>query len=75
VLDEPRTDMPEPDEVRDAIDVWDIEARASRRGAKDVGYSPAPDGAGWCFVLHEFQPGLRPLRPRDARDRLAAGQP
>jgi phospholipase C len=55
LLDEPRTDIPEPDDVREAIDSWSTNARASRRGAKDVGYSPAPDGAGRAFTLHEFQ--------------------
>jgi phospholipase C len=55
LLDEPRTDVPEPDEVRTAIDAWSAAARASRRGAREVGYSSAPDGAGRPFALHEFQ--------------------
>jgi phospholipase C len=55
LLDEPRKDIPEPDGAREAIDVWSAEARASRRGAKDAGYSPAPDGAARPFALHEFQ--------------------
>jgi phospholipase C len=55
LLDDPRSDIPEPEEAREEIDSWSIEARASRRGSQDVGYSPAPDGAGRPFALHEFQ--------------------
>jgi phospholipase C len=55
LLDDPREDIPEPQEAREAIDAWSLEARASRRGARDVGFSPAPDGAGRPFALHEFQ--------------------
>jgi phospholipase C len=55
LLDDPRSDIPEPDEAREAIDAWSAEARASRRGSRDVGYASAPDGAGRPFALHEFQ--------------------
>jgi phospholipase C len=55
LVDEPRTDIPGPDEARRAIDAWAVEAKASRRGASDVGYSRAPDGAGRHFALHDFQ--------------------
>lgn len=55
LLDEPRSDIPEAEEARDAIDALSIEARASRRTSRRVGYSAAPDGAGRPFALHEFQ--------------------
>jgi phospholipase C len=55
LLDEPRSDIPEPERARAAIDAWSVEARASRRGSADVGYSPAPDGAGRALALHRFQ--------------------
>jgi len=55
LLDDPREDIPEPHEAREAIDAWSLEARASRRGARHVGHSSASDGAGHAFALHEFQ--------------------
>jgi len=55
LLDDPRTDIPEPREARSAIDAWLLEARASRRGSRERGHSSAPDGAGRPFALHEFQ--------------------
>jgi phospholipase C len=55
LLDDPREDIPEPEEAREAIDAWRLQARASRRGTGDVGYSAAPDGAGRPFALHAFQ--------------------
>jgi phospholipase C len=55
LLDDPRSDTPEPEEAREAIDAWSAEARASRRGTAAVGHSSAPDGAGRPFALHEFQ--------------------
>jgi phospholipase C len=55
LLDDPREDIPEPQEAREAIAAWSIEARASRRGTAGVRHSSAPDGAGHPFDLHEFQ--------------------
>jgi phospholipase C len=55
LLDEPRGDIPEPEEAREAIDAWSVEARASRRASRRVGYSAAPDGTGRPFALHGFQ--------------------
>jgi phospholipase C len=55
LLDDPRSDIPEPEKAREALDAWSAEARASRRGSRDVGYASAPDGAGRPFALHEFQ--------------------
>ena len=71
LLDEPRTEIPDPIEVREAIDAWSAQARASRGGAKEVDYSPVPDGAGPPFVL-TLSGGLRPLRACHVRDRPTA---
>jgi phospholipase C len=55
LLDDPREDIPEPEEVREEIAAWSIQARASRRGTRAVGHSSAPDGAGRPFALDDFQ--------------------
>ncbi len=53
--DEPRTDIPAPDDARATIDAWRQKARASRQADPAGTPSPAPDGAGRPFVLHDFQ--------------------
>jgi hypothetical protein len=55
LADAPRTDVPDAQAVRDAIDAWRADARELRRGAPDGAPSDAPDGAGQPFRLHEFQ--------------------
>jgi len=52
--EDPRTDIPGPEEPRAQIDAWRVQARAQRRGS-EAGASPAPDGAGRPFTLHDFQ--------------------
>ena len=53
--DEVRTDIATHQDVRGAVDAWHRNARASRRGVRELRASEAPDGAGRPFVLHEFQ--------------------
>jgi phospholipase C len=55
LLDEPREDIPEPDEQRGVIAQWRLDARAARRGQRGEGRSAAFDGAGHPFWLHDFQ--------------------
>ena len=55
LLDQPRTDVAEPHEARDAVANWREEARAARCGRREEGVSAAPDGAGRPFWLHDFQ--------------------
>ncbi len=51
--DQPRTDLPDADSVRQQIDTWHIQAQAAHR--PNNGKSEALDGAGRSFSLHEFQ--------------------
>jgi phospholipase C len=56
--DAPRTDVPEHDDVRAAMDKWRVEATESRRGGCEDGVSPlssAPDGAGRPLAPNDFQ--------------------
>jgi phospholipase C len=71
LLDEPRSDIPEPEEAREAIDAWSVEARASRR-ASERGFSAAPDGSRTALRPARVPGGLRALRARHARKRPAS---
>jgi phospholipase C len=51
---EPRTDLEPLALLRKEMSDWRREAREERRAQKDEA-SPAPDGAGHAFELHEFQ--------------------
>ncbi|HEY6761819.1 MAG TPA: alkaline phosphatase family protein [Baekduia sp.] len=55
----PRTDIPEPAVVRDAIEAWHTAAREKRQATTSEGGEPAPsvaaDGAGQPLILHDFQ--------------------
>jgi phospholipase C len=53
--DEPRTDIADNAEARDAIDAWRTAARERRRASVERAPAPAPDGAGQPFVLQDFQ--------------------
>lgn len=54
--DEPRANIPTPDEARKAIDNWRSAAREQRRADPQMATpSLAPDGAGQPLVLHDFQ--------------------
>jgi phospholipase C len=53
--DEPRTDIEDHSDARDAIEKWRGEARERRRADPQRAPSPAADGAGQPLVLHDFQ--------------------
>ncbi len=55
LLDEPRTDIPQHDELHTVIDAWRNRARAARRPSREGGPSPAPDGAGQPLRLSDLQ--------------------
>jgi phospholipase C len=52
---EPRTDIDSRDELHTDIAAWRKRARDERRAAHGGGPSPAEDGAGHEFELHDFQ--------------------
>jgi phospholipase C len=53
--DQPRTDIPQPDDAHAQIAAWREKARGKRRGTTEKGHSTAIDGAGRPFSLHDFQ--------------------
>lgn len=71
---EPRTDIESRDELHEKMTEWRATAREERRGAGQT-VSPAPDGAGHSFELHDFQEEFAKftLAMRDAG--LPPGQP
>ncbi len=71
---EPRTGIEGRDELHKEMTEWRVKARAERRSAAKAP-SPAPDGAGHDFELHDFQEEFAKfaLAMRDAG--LPPGQP
>jgi hypothetical protein len=72
--DEPRTDIDARDDLHAEMAEWRVQARRERRGI-DGTVSPAADGAGHGFELHDFQDEFAKfaLAMRDAG--LPPGQP
>lgn len=72
--DEPRKDIDSSTDLRAEMAAWRVKARNDRRGA-DQAASPAADGAGHDFELHDFQEEFAKftLAMRDAG--LPPGQP
>lgn len=52
---DPRTDIPQPDDARKAIEAWRVAARGRRQGDPRGAVSAEPDGAGRPYVMHDFQ--------------------
>jgi phospholipase C len=75
LLDAPRDDIPEPDAAREAIAAWRAKARAVRRADPAGTASPAPDGAGRPFVLHDFQDDFLRFALSMRHAGLPSGQP
>jgi phospholipase C len=71
---EPRTDIENRDELHSEMTEWRVTARQERSGANQT-VSPAADGAGHSFELHDFQEEFAKftLAMRDAG--LPPGQP
>jgi phospholipase C len=75
LLDEPRSDIPEPDDQRRAIATWREAARTARRGQPGQLQSTAPDGAGHPFWMHDFQEEFVKFALTMRRLGLDPGQP
>jgi phospholipase C len=75
LADEPRTDIDDPAQVRDAIDSWRATAQERRRAAPEGAPSQAPDGAGQPFRLHEFQEEFMQFAIAMREHGLPNGQP
>jgi phospholipase C len=75
LADQPRTDIPAPDDARTAIEAWRSDARASRQAAATGEASPAPDGAGRDLQLHDFQDEFARFALAVRHAGLPSGQP
>jgi phospholipase C len=73
--DEPRTDIGDHGDAREAIEQWRTNARARRQAAPQGAPSPAPDGAGQPFRLHEFQEDVVAFAIAMRKLGLPPGQP
>jgi phospholipase C len=73
--DDPRTDIDDHSAVQARIAAWREEALASRRGDRELGASPAPDGAGRPVVLHDFQEDFVKFSLAMRHAGLPAGEP
>ncbi len=75
LADEPRTDIPGPEDARSAIKAWRSTARASREAAPTQQPSPAPDGAGRPLHPHDFQAEFLKFALSMRHAGLPSGQP
>jgi phospholipase C len=71
---EPRSDIEERQALREEMAAWRVEARDDRRGGAKMP-SPAADGAGHDFELHDFQDEFVRFALAMREQGLAAGQP
>jgi phospholipase C len=73
--DAPRTEIEDHGAASESIDAWRADARARRQAAGAGALSPAPDGAGQPFRLHDFQEEFASFAVAMRQRGLPTGQP